>query len=222
MQPTPLRGHKIVAFLKAGFGPTVFPIYRGGAADGQLVGRARATHAMNGQRPIQPRDCCGPIVIMRESGIRAPSRGTHPVPGQASTGKARERHSNGTHPTAVVVGTPSRAAPSNAITGHASDRHRAQPRWEGTHPNAVAGNARGRQLGWQVVASLRRGAAQPAHAARRRTRPEIGAILNAGISYTAITIYPAARLMRHALGVPSHTFATPMALSDATEIPIDS
>jgi hypothetical protein len=38
MQPTPLRGHKIVAFLKAGFGPTVFPIYRGGAADGPRVG----------------------------------------------------------------------------------------------------------------------------------------------------------------------------------------
>jgi len=29
MQPTPLRGPKIGAFLKAGFGPTVFPIYTG-------------------------------------------------------------------------------------------------------------------------------------------------------------------------------------------------
>jgi hypothetical protein len=28
MQPTPLRVDKIVAFLKAGIGPSVFPIYR--------------------------------------------------------------------------------------------------------------------------------------------------------------------------------------------------
>lgn len=40
MQQTPLRGPEIVAFLKSGFGPTVFPIYRGGAADGQGVGPA--------------------------------------------------------------------------------------------------------------------------------------------------------------------------------------
>jgi hypothetical protein len=39
MQPTPLCGLKIVAFLKAGIGPTVFPIYWCGAADGQAVGR---------------------------------------------------------------------------------------------------------------------------------------------------------------------------------------
>jgi hypothetical protein len=37
MQPTPLCGPKIGAILKAGFGPTVFPIYDGGAADGQSV-----------------------------------------------------------------------------------------------------------------------------------------------------------------------------------------
>jgi len=37
MQPTPLRGPKIAAFLKAGFSPTDFPIYHGGAADGQGV-----------------------------------------------------------------------------------------------------------------------------------------------------------------------------------------
>jgi hypothetical protein len=117
---------------------------------------------------IQSHNCCGPTANAPESGIRAPSRGTHALPGQASAGNARGRHPKGTHPAAVVVGTESRAVPSHAIPGHASARHRAQPRWEGTHPNAVAGNAHGRQHGWQVITSLRRGAAQPAHAARRR------------------------------------------------------
>jgi hypothetical protein len=37
MQPTPLRVDKIGAILKAGIGPTAFPIYHGGAADGQGV-----------------------------------------------------------------------------------------------------------------------------------------------------------------------------------------
>jgi hypothetical protein len=83
---------------------------------------------MERQRPIQPRDCCGPIVVMRESGIRAPSRATHPVPGQVSAGNARERHSNGMHPTAIVVGTESPGTRSGAIAGHASDRHHVQPR----------------------------------------------------------------------------------------------
>jgi hypothetical protein len=40
IQPTPLGGPKIGAILKAGIGPTAFPIYGGGAADGQAVGRA--------------------------------------------------------------------------------------------------------------------------------------------------------------------------------------
>src|SRR5262249_21756642 len=39
MQPTPLRGPKIRAILKAGFGPNVVSIYDSGAADGQAVGR---------------------------------------------------------------------------------------------------------------------------------------------------------------------------------------
>jgi hypothetical protein len=34
MQPTPLRGPKIVAILNASVGPNVVPIYHGGAADG--------------------------------------------------------------------------------------------------------------------------------------------------------------------------------------------
>jgi len=42
---TPLRGPKIVAILKAGFGPTVFPIYSGGAADGQPFGRTSMLHS---------------------------------------------------------------------------------------------------------------------------------------------------------------------------------
>jgi hypothetical protein len=38
MQPTPLRGPKILATLKPGFGPNDISIYDGGAADGQAVG----------------------------------------------------------------------------------------------------------------------------------------------------------------------------------------
>jgi hypothetical protein len=39
MQPTPLCSDKIGAILKPRFGPTAFPIYQGGAADAQHVGR---------------------------------------------------------------------------------------------------------------------------------------------------------------------------------------
>ena len=99
---------------------------------------------MNGQRMIQPRDCRGLTANARESGIRAPSQGTHPVPGQAITGKACGRHhrermrrpswweryrgqrprapSQGTHPTVIASSSAekerprrlSQAAPSNA------------------------------------------------------------------------------------------------------------
>jgi hypothetical protein len=37
IQPTPLRGHKIGAFLKRRFSPTVIPIYEGGATEAQDV-----------------------------------------------------------------------------------------------------------------------------------------------------------------------------------------
>jgi len=37
MQRTALRAHKIAAFLKAGIGPSTFPIYRCAAADAQTV-----------------------------------------------------------------------------------------------------------------------------------------------------------------------------------------
>jgi predicted component of type VI protein secretion system len=74
---------------------------------------------------IQPRDCCSPTANPYESGIRAPSRGRHPLPGQVIAGNAHERHpghrirqsawwernhgprprapSQGTHPTAVAA-----------------------------------------------------------------------------------------------------------------------
>ncbi len=39
MHSTPLSGDKIVAILKVGFQSTVFPIYQGGAGDGQAVRR---------------------------------------------------------------------------------------------------------------------------------------------------------------------------------------
>ncbi len=38
MEPTPLGGRKIGAFSKVGNGPSVFPIYRCGAANAQAVG----------------------------------------------------------------------------------------------------------------------------------------------------------------------------------------
>jgi hypothetical protein len=124
----------------------------GGAADAQRVGRARANHVMSGQRMIQPRDCCGPTANACESGIRALSQGTHPVPGQASAGKAlardrrarirppswwernrRERArapAQGTHPTAIAPISaqekrprrPSRGTPSGANTAGRSAR----------------------------------------------------------------------------------------------------
>jgi hypothetical protein len=39
MHPTPLRVDKIVGILKAGVRSNAFPIYPGGAGDGQSVGR---------------------------------------------------------------------------------------------------------------------------------------------------------------------------------------
>ena len=149
---------------------------------------------------IQPRDCCGLTANACESGIRAPSRETHALPGQVIAGNARERHPNGTHPTAIVVGTESRGTPADVIADRASDRRRGHQRQEGTHADGMPGTALGRHHVRQVSAALRRGAAQPAHAARRRTRPEIVPILTVGITGNAIPIYPAARLMRSALG----------------------
>jgi hypothetical protein len=126
------------------FGTHTIAIYHGGAADAQRVGRARAADAMKRQRMIQPRDCRGLIANVPESGMRAPSRGRHPVPGQAIAGTAYRRHhrarirrpswrernrgqrprapARGAHPTAIApisareerIRTPSQAAPAGA------------------------------------------------------------------------------------------------------------
>ena len=91
------------------------------------------------------------------------------MPGQASTGNAR-----GCDPRARIR-PPSwwernrREGPRTPSQGRASDRHRVQPRAGGTHPNAIPGAACGRHPVRQVVTALRCGAAQPAHAARRRS-----------------------------------------------------
>jgi hypothetical protein len=92
MQPDAVPASEIVPIFCGIINPNAIPIAGCGAADAQTVGRARATHAMERQRPIQPRDCCGPTANLRESGIRAPSQGTHPVPGQVIAGNARRRH----------------------------------------------------------------------------------------------------------------------------------
>ncbi len=42
VQPTPLRGPKIVPFLKSRFGSKLVSIYRGGAADARHVERSAA------------------------------------------------------------------------------------------------------------------------------------------------------------------------------------
>jgi hypothetical protein len=44
IQPTPLCGPKIVGILQSGFVLTAIPIYIGGAADGQVVGRAHTSY----------------------------------------------------------------------------------------------------------------------------------------------------------------------------------
>ena len=128
------------------------PTYRCGAADAPGVGRARAGYAMKGQRPIQPRDCCGLTANPRESGMRARSRGRHPLPGQVITGNALGHHprarirllswwkrgrnqrlrtrSQTAHPTAITpncvakerIRTPSQAPPSGAIPSGRSAR----------------------------------------------------------------------------------------------------
>jgi hypothetical protein len=41
MHPTPLRVDKIIGILKAGVRSNAFPIYSGGAGDGQTVGPPR-------------------------------------------------------------------------------------------------------------------------------------------------------------------------------------
>jgi hypothetical protein len=118
---------------------------------------------------IQPGDCRDLTAIARELGIRAPSRAMHAVPGQASTGNACRRHPR------------ARIRPPSWWEPNRQEGPRAPS--QGTHPTVIApvsagkkrirtpipGRARGRQHVRQVSAALRRGAAQPAHAARRRS-----------------------------------------------------
>jgi hypothetical protein len=121
------------------------------------------------QRPIQPGDGCGPTANAYESGIRPPSRGTHPVPGQVITGNAYGRHRGERIRRPYAWERHCRERPRAPSQGTASDRHRGHQRCGGTPSDAIPGRARERQHGWQVSACLRRGAAQPAHAARRRS-----------------------------------------------------
>jgi hypothetical protein len=78
------------------------------------------------QRPIQPRDCCGLTANACEYRIRTPSRGTHPVPGQASAGNARRRHP--------------RARIRPPSWRERNRRERARTPSQSTHPTVVASN----------------------------------------------------------------------------------
>ena len=59
MQSTPLRVHKIMAFLNLGISPTPSRSIGGGAADGQPVGRLRARSASLMTNPFLPYGCPG-------------------------------------------------------------------------------------------------------------------------------------------------------------------
>jgi hypothetical protein len=165
MQPDAVPATEIVAILAAVSGIMRLRSTWCGAADAQRVGRARAAHWIDDQRPIQPRDCWGLTANACESGIRPPSRGTHPVPGQAITGNARGRHHW------ERIRPPSwwernRRERARALCQrNASDRRRVHQRAGETPSDAVAGNVRARQHGWQVITRLWGNAAQPAHAA---------------------------------------------------------
>jgi hypothetical protein len=108
-----------------------FPTYRCGAADAQRVGRARANHAMERQRMIQPGDCCDPTANACESGIRAPSRGRHPLRGKAVAGKALGRHHG------------ARIRPPSWWERNRRQRPRAPS--QGTHPSVIAPNSAGQE-----------------------------------------------------------------------------
>ena len=150
----------------------------GGAADAQRVGRARAAHAMERQRPIQLRDCCGPTANPCESGIRAPSRGRHPLPGQASAGNALGRYPrprirspswweryrrNGPR-------TPSRGTPAHAITSGGPTRPSGVvPPNQRMQPDAVPASEIG-----AILRGIRVGKAFPINLAARLMRRPLG------------------------------------------------
>jgi hypothetical protein len=109
------------------------------AADAQGVGRARANHVIGGQRMIQPRDCCGPTANAYD--------------------RASARHHGQRIP---CLDRPSPGTPANAITGHASGRHRGG--------NGIAGNALGRCRGPRIRPSSRPTALKR-NASERHPRP---------------------------------------------------
>ena len=138
---------------------------------------------------IQPRGCCSLTANARESGIRPPSRGTHALPGQAITGNALGRYASGTHPTASAwerhrgqrPRTPSREGHPTVITSVSAGKKRIRTPSQAAPSRAIPSGRLSRTSG--VVPPNQR--MQPDAA----LRPKIGAILNAGISYTTITIY---------------------------------
>jgi len=79
LEPTPLRGPAIVPFLKAGIGPTVFPLDRGGAAQRQAVRRPRCVVALLlliDQAVALPNR---PFCPLRRAGARGAGVGGRPV-----------------------------------------------------------------------------------------------------------------------------------------------
>jgi hypothetical protein len=178
MQPTPRAASKIGAILRSGFGYNVNAVYQCGAADGQPVGRARATHAMNGQRMIQPRNCCGPTANAREYRIRLPSQGRHPLPGQASAGNAFEPH-----PRARIrppswwernrrerPRTVSRAAHATVIAPNCAEAERPRASSQAA-PSGASTSGRSARASDVVPPNQRM---QPDAAARRRDRRDFG------------------------------------------------
>jgi hypothetical protein len=189
MQPDAVPASEIVPILCGIINPNAIPIAGCGAADAPGVGRARAAHWIDDQRPIQPRDCRGPTANVPESGMRALSQATHALPGQAITGNALGRYASGTHPTASAwernrrqrPRTPSREGHPTVITSVSAGKKRIRTPSQAAPSRAIPSGRLSRTSG--VVPPNQR--MQPDAA----LRPKIGAMLNAGISYTTITIY---------------------------------
>ena len=200
MQPDAVPATEIGAILNADGGENGVPDRSGGAADAPHVGRAQAAYSCESQRLIQPRDGCNPTANACESGMRAPSQGTHPLPGQAIAGNALGRHHR------ERIRPPSWWEPDR--------RHRPRTPSRGTHPTAIAPSSaeaeRPRTLSrgtpTHAITSGRASRASGGVPPNQRmqsdaaSRPEIVAILTVGITGNAVPIYPAARLMRSALG----------------------
>jgi hypothetical protein len=123
------------------------------------------------------------------------------VPGQASAGNAFARYPNGTHPTAVLVGTALPGTPSGAVAG-----------------NRIRPSSRPSACGKERIRTPSQAPPASANMAGRSVRPsgvvppnqrmqpdavpatEIVPILERRCGPHVIPIYSAARLMRSALG----------------------